>query len=584
MSLQGESKNRLPSLPAALLVALLCGGGCAAVVLAVHAANPRALLSTHGFLHSAIVQRFPADQLPPENPYFAGEPLAYYWVFQWMASLLVRSAKVDPLHALEWLVVAGFPVLFISALLLARRLYASLYAGMVMGLFALLGANPLGPLVYVLRGMQQGWQVFDPDPKAMFGSYIYMSQVGARLYGPNLPYFFNITSRGPALACVLLVLYALHLQLRTPSAKHAMGLTLALALCTAVSPIFGLAVAGTLGAARLLLWVMQLRRGAATGPVDSADAFPWSALIALALGPVLMLPTYSHLFHLSEGGSAFVLFTRLGFKVTVAVVLGATPVFVLALLGHRGLLHPDRTYSATLILAAMFLLVPSAAIWLPVDNACNFFQAAMVMLAVPAAGIVAAPFHDVTNGSPHPRRERPSIWRKSLPMLFLPAFVLIVHAYTGRAPIGLEFDGMIYRRTPAERAPMEYYTWLRERTEPDAVVVMDPRRKVALQGNVDELPALTGRVLFVGSDSYLTSPYADRDRRKALAVKLVSGERLTVEESGHLAALNRPVYVLVYDADDETHARIEVQLGKPARRTDSGAVYRWAPQTPMEEG
>ena len=46
-------------------------------------ANPRLLASWHGFLHAGIASRFPSNTWVPENPFFAGEVVAYYWVYQW---------------------------------------------------------------------------------------------------------------------------------------------------------------------------------------------------------------------------------------------------------------------------------------------------------------------------------------------------------------------------------------------------------------------------------------------------------------------------------------------------------------------
>ena len=56
----------LPLLSSAFLWTLLIAG--------IHRESPRTALSAHGFLHSAIAQRFWVDgfTLPPQNPFFAG--------------------------------------------------------------------------------------------------------------------------------------------------------------------------------------------------------------------------------------------------------------------------------------------------------------------------------------------------------------------------------------------------------------------------------------------------------------------------------------------------------------------------------
>lgn len=86
---------------ASAAMALLCAAALAALILGIHAANPRTLCSTHGLLHAAIVQRCERGGLPPENPFFAGRPVCYYWFFQYIGSAIVGVTGADPLHALE---------------------------------------------------------------------------------------------------------------------------------------------------------------------------------------------------------------------------------------------------------------------------------------------------------------------------------------------------------------------------------------------------------------------------------------------------------------------------------------------------
>ena len=56
---------------------LVATAGWLAYILSLELLNPRLVPSWHGFLHTAIVRRFPSPGLIPENPFFAGEPLKY---------------------------------------------------------------------------------------------------------------------------------------------------------------------------------------------------------------------------------------------------------------------------------------------------------------------------------------------------------------------------------------------------------------------------------------------------------------------------------------------------------------------------
>ena len=82
--------------------------------------------------------------LIPENPFFAGEPLKYYWFFHWMGAQVSRVFGVDPLTALRFLALAGLVLLTLAAGLVGRRVYGSLGAGLLIGVFAFAGPIPWG--------------------------------------------------------------------------------------------------------------------------------------------------------------------------------------------------------------------------------------------------------------------------------------------------------------------------------------------------------------------------------------------------------------------------------------------------------
>lgn len=137
-----------------VLLPLAFGLAPLAVVVVVHRESPRTLVSAHGLLHAAIAERFRTGigaGFPPENPYFAGERLPYYWAFQWAGAKLSMLLGTDPLHAFELLVLAGLLGLVLAGAALGRSLYGSTAAGLGIAGFVLAGALPQGWLVLLAR-------------------------------------------------------------------------------------------------------------------------------------------------------------------------------------------------------------------------------------------------------------------------------------------------------------------------------------------------------------------------------------------------------------------------------------------------
>lgn len=61
--------------PYGIAVVLGVAAGSALLTTLVQLHNLRILASWHGFLHTAIANRFPGPFQVPENPFFAGESL-----------------------------------------------------------------------------------------------------------------------------------------------------------------------------------------------------------------------------------------------------------------------------------------------------------------------------------------------------------------------------------------------------------------------------------------------------------------------------------------------------------------------------
>ncbi len=533
--------------------------------MAVHAANPRTLVSTHGLLHAAIVQRIAADwSLPPENPFFAGEPVCYYWFYHLIAAGIMVGTGLDPLHALEAVTILGGFVLFAAAVALGRCLYGSITAGLCVGWLGLVGANALGPLIYVARRIFIGPEVFANNPETIFGPYIYWSQVGARLYGPNLPYFLNITSRPAALALLLAATWALARILQGGSLRFALALGVFVALAAAINPLVGLA--GT-GALALAVTMECLRRP--VGQIPPAPTFRWSrAVVPMVLGLLIALPTFWHMLTLSKGGTRVVLWEYQGLKYAVAVALGAGPLILMAMAARGRLSAEAQRFHGIPLLAALVLLAGAVVIELPEGNSHNLFNTAATLLAVPAAAWCG------TAMKPNPRTNQARALL--LVFLFVPGACLMVHAYTGRAPIDVGFHGSRIVRLPEDADLASAYAWIRAHTPRDAVLVIDPAAKLAVQGNVSEVPAFTERALLVDVPTYMTEPYETAETRWALASRIMAGHSYHEATDGGLMPGNRPVFVLLDNSSVPVAIREKISaVGKPRFDSELVTVIQW---------
>jgi hypothetical protein len=150
-------------------------------------------------------------------------------------------------------------------------------------------------------------------------------------------------------------------------------------------------------------------------------------------------------------------------------------------------------------------------------------------------------------------------------------------SYLGRPGLPIAFENGTMHRTSTEGLE-QLYVWIRASTDPRSVFIADPARPAKMSGNVAELPAFTGRTLFVDQPSYLTTPHKDFNRRLDLATRLVAGTAMDRTDTQYLAALNRPVHLISYRADQAELADSLTRLyGPPLFRKGFIGVYAvWA--------
>jgi hypothetical protein len=571
------------------LVAALTAIG---IVVFIHRESPRTLLSAHGLLHSAILQRFQQGfELPPENPFFAGEPLGYYWFYQALGAAVSSLTGLDPLHSFELLVCLAILWMVACAAALAIRLYRSAAVGALIAFLVVAGANVQAPLLLAYRAVRVGPSVFEERPTYLWGI---VHSVSSQLryadywgmYGPLINFFLNITARPLALCSVMGVLLAFSLALSRCTARRLALLAAAVAITSALSVLGGAAIAGSLAGALLLLRVVARTRWAESFDVQVEDGQAARLVGSLFAGLVAASPTYWHLFassagwegiRFAESGIGGILrqlikllaacWLSLGLAVLGLGVLGRR------FLGVRGASGPARGFLLAIVTGALGLIGGAAVVSLPVGNQDVFFHVALAMLAV------AAPAAAIRNdGLIDAKRS----WVMGL--VFLPTFLLVLYCYVGRAPLPLGFDDGTIVHTGAERGAL--YAYIRSETPTDAVFVVDNGAPdVAMGGNTAELPALTERVLLVTRDDhYVVRPYADLGRRSRIARQLFAGDALSAADAAYLGALDRPIFVVDYHAGEgDRLQRRTLRDGAPVFERGEVTLHRFDPAAEAPE-
>jgi hypothetical protein len=523
-----------------------------AVIGWLHWNNPRLLGSWHGFLHTAIANRFSTLAAPPENPFFAGEPLPYYWFYHLLGYWLSQALTLDLLHTFHLISWISLAALTIAAALIGRRCFRSTFAGIAIAWLALAGINPLGPGIALAKHQLQGAPLADSttlpvetvfvsdrlSDELITHSFLPAMYVTADWhYGQNLVWFFDISSRGPALAALMLLAYLI--VTAEKSWRRYLAVAAVSALLAALNPVVGLAVAG-------LFAVLYLRQ------------HPMLGIAALA-GALLASPTYYHLFSRLSGQEGIQLHSS-SIPPFVRAIANFSLLFPLALFGLR------RNRSLLPVtLAGIVLLAVSILVYLPKGNEHSLSNAAQLLLAIPAGAAIG------------------SIRRKPIAIALCAAFIPVtagtLYAFAAPPPMPIATSGGLLHRLPADGDLERLYQWTRANTAPDAIFLIDPATPVKMSGDVSEFPAFTARTLFTEASkpagqgsADLSTPYRDSAFRQQLAARAAHGEPLSATDRAYLARFHRPLYLLLYQPRD-----LSALYGAPQFQHGIATVYRIQP-------
>jgi Uncharacterized membrane protein (DUF2298) len=624
-TMRGRRQNTRTVL-APWVVALSVAAFWMLVIWAIHRDSPRTLVSFHGFIHAAIAERFldsTSVSFPPENPFYAGRSVPYYWFFQFLAAQVARVLGWNVFHALEAVILAATGTLMIVSVGVGRAVFRSTLSGVLIGYLVVAGTNPFGFIFaglkasqlarhgmlhegMAIRGTQRltggpdsPWAIVQhgyslirhpldtmmryDSPDYLWGvvhplySLIRFNDFGG-LYGPLLNFFLNMASRPVALAALMTLVSCLAWGLRKPGLLSCGLLGCASALTTSFNPIIGISGGGALLVGLAAFWRYRVSNTPPPGRSTWRVAF-LAVGLAIVAGILLAAPTYYHLlFGPHARPFRFQLFSVAGVWHLATV---ASSILVLAILAVCGAFRapPDRLpLLLTLVVAAFVLLAADVAFHLPAGNQSNFFHAAVVFLAVPAAGSIMHAAPPGEQPLPSPRRAI------GIVLVFLPTLLLLLAAYLHRPPLPLEFEGAQLRRVPQNSDLARLYRWVQNTTSTRAVFIVDPRRDaqanrplVAMCGNMAEFPAMTGRMIFTEHYSqYTVAPYPDSKMRFDMAVRLVSGGEPDGSDGAYASALKRPIYIVIYHPEDVTLlSRMQQLYGSPVFHAGSVSVFKW---------
>lgn len=515
------------------------------LTIALQLQNVRVLVSWHGFLHTAIANRFPGPFQVPENPFFAGERLPYYWLHHDIASIAAQALDIHPLRAFQILTATGLAILWLSAGAIGVRRFGSLRAGLMIGFLVLAGVNPLGPVIAGSRYVLQGRTLFnaplppsglasvfvsDRDSEALMTQpllpALYVSADWRR--GQNVAWYLDNSSRGLAIALIFPLLLGFMGRL---SATSLVFVGLMGAAVTAMSPLIGLATVGSMlgGAVAVALvnWFRSVDGVRSPGPTLALAT-------AAAVGAFAVSPTYYHLFLV--GGSGMKMFISSESLLRVAA-LGTNVILLLPMALWGTFRAPDKIRDHCLILciAAGGLLFVVPFISLTDDTEHNLANTAQCLLVVPAVAFTIT-------------RRFGRFTEAGIVALCLPMMCASLASFVGRPSLPVAFERSNMHRPPDD-ALEQLYQWIRATTSHDAVFIVDPDTPVKMSGNVAELPAFTARTLFTDHESYLTSPHKDFERRRGLSTQMLRGEAISPKDVAYIASLRRPMYLVSYRAD-----------------------------------
>jgi len=504
-------------------LALLVG---AALALA-HLMSPALTARSDGSFHAGVVWAA-ARALPPQDPYFAGLALRYFWgLHAWAAGWVALAPGLGAYAPL----VATSALAAVAALLavgaLTRALGGSPRVRLLAQALALAGSAPFAWLVLVARAASGDVRGDAEWTRALgHGADAALRALDPGLLHPSLVLaldkFVVLTPFAWALAGAAVLALALLRGLADdgePNGRAGLGLALVVAAVVFVHPAAGLALAAAAlaGAA----W-------AARGMPRSRRALGGIAL-SLAAGVAAMTP---YLRSLATGGEAAGVawgWTTDARGLVSSLYAGA---FLLVPLCWRrareAAAEPGRSLIVGMLVA---LIVPACALHVAGENESKFLNLAFVLASAPAALAWAR--------AGRARARRPAL-AAVLALGIAPTLAVMVWAYAHESAASADAPSC---------PPRAIVAAVRDRVPADAVLV--DATQDTTRGAAPGLPAETGRAL-LWSGGFLARKWGYAEAplrlRRAAAEALARGQWPAADDGGWLPAPPTELWMILPDS------------------------------------
>jgi hypothetical protein len=453
----------------------------------------RAYFSADLMTHLSVVAELQKGDFPPENPFYAGRPLGYQWLFflfpamvgQWVgnqSALLLTNLATSLLFA--GLLFAGSRRMASKPKLAFAAVLIGLVAASYEGLAVLVRASWVG----------EPWGSFRDMNVDAFSRWVFelTSLDGLHrslLYTPH--HLFSY--------CLLLVLMLLVLR------GQPRGISSSILAGALVGGMAGTSIVTAMMAGP---WLIM-------GRIIEGGQFSKTARDILVFGSVslICLAWYFELEFFAEAGGALVMRLPRLAELPALVFLEIGPLFLLALPGVRYKEALPVTSLTAMALMAIFMMDIGSypGVWMA-------WRAGSVLL-VGLALLVAASL---------------SSWRRpvTLAVLLVPALLtVILDIYNAQDLTNREFSRGEFRwTTMVTPADYEALAWVRSHTPPEALVQWDVRARES--GEWALIPALGQRRLAVGFPIFLLDNQKYRRRERRLRPIFTSAD---AEEAHRLA-------------------------------------------------
>lgn len=556
-ALSAERADARPAAPSRARPAWLVAGLWTLVVAALFAGNPWLAPRSDGWFHAAVTRQIAARGLPPEDPYWAGLRLLYFWgADAWAAAWLALAPRLAVWTPLVLFDVAAAFAAAIGVAALARALGASARGAAGAVALAIAGYAPFAwvqvagrAIVGEVRGPAELSRLVHAGADALLG-LLAIGQVHASLafFGDK---FLVPTSFGMGLALLAFVLLALLALEREPGPRAAAVLALALA-----ATLFTHTVIGDALLLACALWGAVRAWDAVRG-----DPLARGRLVAGALaGLAALAATAPYLAEITLGKHGQLAGSR-GALSGRSFLLGGA-LFVPA--GFAWCAARARAHAGArlvLVTAGLFAVL-ALALKLPENNQSKFFNLLWLVLAAPAAAGLGALGARL---SPAARVAGAGL----LVAATAPTLALAIAAFAlerGQSP-----SAWSAWRAGAPEAPA--LAWIGAHTSPDAAFCD--------VGGARDLVAVAGRAVVwggrTGERDWGYAPEALETRRE-LVTALCSGREPGPRARALERSLARPLYVVVRAADDSAAARRAALTARPGRFEpvfDGGAMALW---------